>query len=206
MVHTEEPYKNSLNHEVRANPVTYLATLKSEFDLGWGDLVSYSQFRKQRAYAWTDLDGTSINYWNSIYREKEQTITQEFNLTNKGEGPFKWVAGLFYYNDIGFLSANAFNDFFNTGVDSTWIFTKAKVVTNSYAAFADGTYQFGEQWFLTAGARFTNETKSLHSSNGVAPFQTFQDEKTWNSFTPRVALRYAVTPTPTSMPQSARAS
>ena len=192
IINTLEPYETSLNFQSRANPVTYAGALKAEFDLGEMTFTSYTQYRDQDAEIAADLDGTTVQYWHVQYTETEETFTQEFNLTSTSEGPLDWVMGAFYYHDVGALTNNAFNDVFNTGTPSNWLYSDAEVETDSIAAFVDGTYQFGDRWWLTLGARYTVEEKTLHSENLLPPFQLFDDSTEWESFTPRAAIRYAL--------------
>jgi iron complex outermembrane recepter protein len=194
MVATTEPYKTSLNAPAKANPVTYSAGLKGVFDLGGMTLTSLTQYRDQDADIVADLDGTTVRYWQLEYDEQEETFTQEFNLNGSGEGRLDWVAGLFYYNDVGTLLNNAFNDFFNTGTNTSWLYSDVEVKTESAAVFLDGTYQLTDNLWLTAGGRYTSEEKTLDSQGLLAPFVQFTDSTRWDEFTPRLALRYGLTP------------
>jgi iron complex outermembrane receptor protein len=192
MVWTTEPYKTSLNYQSQANPVTYAATVTGRFDFDAVRLTSLTQYRDQDTSIRADLDGTTIRYWQLEYDETEETFTQEFNLEGRGEGPLDWVTGLFYYHDVGRLQNNAFHDFFNSGTNTSWLYSDVEVTTDSVGLFADGTYEFSDKWWLTAGARFTSEEKSLDSQGLLAPFVHFEDSTRWDKFTPRVALRYAL--------------
>lgn len=192
MVATLEPYDTSLNDESRANPKTSSAALKGVFDLGPITLTSLTQYRDQDAEIRADLDGTTIQYWQVEYDETEETFTQELNLGGSGEGRLDWVTGIFYYRDVGALRNNAYNDFFNTGTRTSWLFSDVEVTTESAAFFADGTYELTERLWLTAGGRHTSEEKSIDSQGLLAPFAQFSDSTRWNEFTPRLAVRYGI--------------
>lgn len=191
MIATTEPYKTSLNAQSRANPKTFAAGLKGVFDLGGVTLTSLTQYRDQDASIRADLDGTTVQYWQVEYEETEDTFTQEFNLGGKN-GALDWVAGVFYYHDVGRLQNNAYQDFFNSGTRTSWLYSDIEVTTDSIALFVDGTYQLADRWWLTAGGRFTSEKKSLDSQGLLAPFIAFTDSTRWDEFTPRVALRFGV--------------
>jgi len=191
MIATTEPYKTSLNSQPRANPVTYSAGLKAEFDFSAATLTSLTQYRDQDASIRADLDGTTIQYWQVEYEETEETFTQEFNLAGKN-GALDWVAGVFYYHDVGRLQNNAYQDFFNTGTPTSWLYSDVEVATDSIALFVDGTYQLTDRWWLTAGGRFTSEKKEVDSQGLLPPFEAFRDSTRWDEFTPRVALRYGI--------------
>lgn len=193
IIATLEPYKTSFNYQTKANPKTWAATLTGSMKFGEYDFNSYTQYRDQDADIRADLDGTTIQYWQTEYTEKEKTFTQEFNIGKSGAGRLDWVAGLFYYYDDGFLRNNAYNDFFNTGVQTSWLSSDATVVTRSIAAYADGVYALADTWWLTLGGRYTNEKKTLDSLGLLDPFIAFHDSHTWNEFTPRVVIRNAPT-------------
>jgi len=194
MVWTTDTYKTSLNNSVKANPKTYSAALNGQFNLGWANLSSLTQYRHLKADIRADLDGTTIRYWQVKYNEKQKTFTQEFDLTNSDGGVLDWVTGLFYYYDKGTLLNNAFNDIFNTGTNTTWLSSISTVTTNSFAGFADGTYQATDKLYLTAGARYTIEKKELDTEGRLAPFITFNGSQTWHRLTPRAAIRYELNP------------
>ena len=191
IIATREPYKTSLNTQTKANPVTWAINLTGDMSFGDYDFHSYTQYRDQDADIVADLDGTTIQYWQVQYNEKETTFTQEFNIGQAGVSRLDWVAGVFYYYDDGFLRNNAFNDFFNTGVQTSWLSSDATVVTKSIAGYADGAYALSDSWWLTIGGRYTSEKKSLDSVGLLPPFTTYNDSKTWNRFTPRIVLRHA---------------
>ena len=196
MESTTEPHETTLNAPSRSNPVTKMAGLTGTFDLS-GDLVltSLTQYRDQETTIRGDLDGTTIQFWQIEFDENEYTFTQEFNLSGGGEGKLDWVAGLFYYNDNGGLEFRAYNDYFNTGTQTNALHSYVEVDTESLAGFADGTYEVSDAFWLTAGLRYTSEEKTLDSQGLNAPFITFHGSETWDEFTPRIAARWALSPT-----------
>jgi len=87
--------------------------LKSEVDLGFADLTSYSagQWQNGReatnelAAAFPTNGSAPISpalqdaVTNADWFYHENTYTQEFDLSHQGKGPVDWVAGLYYYYD-----------------------------------------------------------------------------------------------------------
>ncbi len=89
------------------------AELKSEVDLGFATLTSYT------AGQWTSgreatnemaapfppngslplAPAVQVTVENANWTYHEQTYTQEFDLSHSGKGPLDWVVGLFYYHD-----------------------------------------------------------------------------------------------------------
>ena len=190
---TLEPYKTSLNAQSRANPVTRMGGLTGTLELGEGlVLTSLTQYRDQDASIRGDLDGTTIQFWQIEFDETETTFTQEFNLSRSGAGKLDWVTGLFYYADDGALLFRAYNDYFNTGIQTNALSSYVEVDTESVAAFADGTYQVADNFWLTAGLRYTSEEKSIDSEGLIAPFPEFSGSERWDEFTPRIAARWSL--------------
>lgn len=180
--------KTSLNYQPMANPVTKTAQLKGVFQLGDVTFKSLTQYRDQDADIRADLDGTTILYWNAEYEELEETLTQEFNFTGS-TGRLDWTAGVYYFDDTGSLTNNAWNDFFNTGVRSQWLLSESEVATESIGAYVDGAFQLSDNLWLTLGGRFTSEEKTLKSQGLLDPFTYFEDSTTWEEFTPRAVIR-----------------
>jgi len=87
--------------------------LKSEFDLGFATLTSYSAGQWQNGREATNelaapfpANGSApispalqVAVTNADWFYHENTYTQEFDLAHQGKGPLDWVAGVFYYYD-----------------------------------------------------------------------------------------------------------
>jgi len=159
-------------------------------------LTAYRDFRRDDQ---NDIDGTDFFNADLSYTERSETFSQEIQLGYDTDR-FKGVAGVFYFyeDDTGALNTDLNIDFYSTAVpvcrfDPTCRFGQGGTsLTNSYAGFAQGTYEISDQFSLTAGMRYTSETKELR--NGVAQsFLTIVNssgKKTWNAFTPRVGFEF----------------
>lgn len=91
-------------------------------------------------------------------------FTQELQLTGSGfDDRLQFVAGLFYFNERS-------TAFIGDYIFSSLFFRKdIRVGTDSYAAFAQGTYKLTDTLSLIAGGRLTHETKFIDIST-VADF------------------------------------
>jgi iron complex outermembrane receptor protein len=83
-------------------------------------------------------------------------FTQELQLTGSGfDDRLQFVAGLFYFNERS-------TAFIGDYIFSSLFFRKdIRVGTDSYAAFAQGTYKLTDTLSLIAGGRLTHETKFI---------------------------------------------
>jgi iron complex outermembrane recepter protein len=175
--------------------------ISGEIEVGLGDvtlksLTSYRDFDRDDQ---NDIDGTDAFNADLKFPEKAKQFSQELQA-NFSTDRFKGVAGLFYfYEDQEGTTLTHLNiDFYSTaiplcGFNPACQFSQGgRTKTNSYAAFAQGTYDLTEQFSVTAGLRYTSETKEL--IDGVAQsflfVQTSSGKKTWDSLTPRFGVEY----------------
>ncbi|MEO1038847.1 MAG: TonB-dependent receptor [Pseudomonadota bacterium] len=83
----------------------------------------------------------------------QDQLSQEFTLTSNFDGPTNFVAGVFFYNE-------------DVSLDSTFVLDFAiGVETQAAAIFGQVTHDLTETVTLTAGARFTDETKDFDGAN-----------------------------------------
>jgi iron complex outermembrane receptor protein len=112
--------------------------------------------------AWRDLDSEfardgdhSPHRISQFHDDLEQEqFTQEFQLLGSGDR-VNWILGAYYFNEDG--------DNVNTLDFTVSNFRSGGTFDNEAAAvFAQATYDFTEQWHLTLGGRYTDETKKFH--------------------------------------------
>ncbi len=90
------------------------------------------------------------------------------------------------------------NGFASTGLISQILYETQ--VTTSYAVFAQGDWEFKEDWTLTAGLRWTEEKKDFQAGQaylapsdreGLRNFPEYANlDKTWNKLSPKVGITY----------------
>jgi len=173
---------------------------------------SITAYRKDVGYTPIDFDATPKIDVDvpAIYRNKQ--FSQELQLV-LDKGPLQGVAGVYY------LNARAFDEFdvrLYTSLNGLTASTLGNIHTKAWAAFADFTYNFSEQWALSLGGRFTNDKRSayilaqtrlgggqpgLGGVNGfgvgtVLPPSTtdFTGSRTDKAFTPRASINFKPTP------------
>jgi iron complex outermembrane receptor protein len=200
---------NTPEQKVRAGGVA----LSGEFGItDWLKFKSITAYR--RDYSHTPIDFDALPYADvdvpAIYRNRQ--FSQEFQLV-ADKGPLQGVAGFYY------LNAKAFDVFdvrlYTTspaalpGLTAT---TRGDVRTKTWAAFADLTYNFSEQWSASVGGRFTNDKRhakvfranllnggapELGGSNGFGvgtqlgnPTSNFDGKRKDTAFTPRASISF----------------
>lgn len=135
--------------------------------------------------------------------EAEQ-FTQEFRVVSSFDGPFNFLAGVFYYDEESSSQtlithptlAEAQNvlglgeefEMFNVESDPT--------KTESLAVFAEGYYQLTEKTQVTAGLRYTDDKKSIRTRQILLTLidpEWVEAESDWQELTGRVSIDYAIT-------------
>jgi iron complex outermembrane receptor protein len=174
-------------------------------DLGFANLTSYTQYRKDSALNLQDLDASAASFFDIRLGIDDTTVSQEFLLNSKPGSPLQWTAGANYFQNLDTWSVDA-----SFGAAPFLPFGGSSTKSKSSAAFVDMTYELTSQLFLTAGARYShdvvadaffNSTFAETSYEGAdgnpvsligVPPQTKipVNDLTNNRFTPRVVLRY----------------
>jgi len=163
------------------------ATVEYAMDSGL-DFISITAWRSIDVHSWVDGDYSPLELAEFEQEQDQSQFSQEFRIASPSNDKFEWVAGLYYFNqefdsltdtfsgpDTIFAFGGAFFDpfFFSligqglTPTDyglpanSTLVVTTAGIETDSYAAFASGTYYFNEMWSLSGGLRYTKDKKDF---------------------------------------------
>ena len=162
--------------------------LKMKFDLGGVELEASTGFLDLLFDQETDSDSSNILLGNFPAIFKTQTLSQEIRLLSTGSGPFKWTAGVYFY-DFGGNSPFKIETSTNGATVTSTLNFFPQLSTRSYAGFAEGTYELAASLFLTLGGRYTTEDRSFTQIiNGQVIFGKV--EKSFNKWTYRAALRY----------------
>lgn len=179
----KSPKRVSLDNPGYARRKFDSLTMKFEADLGFADLTSYTGYRNDRIAQALDYDASVVPLNFSNWTVKDKTFTQELNLASKGDGRFNWVVGGFYMN---------FKDNYDFNVNGGDVFA-SKNTADSYAAFAEGTYELVDNLFVTVGGRYTHDKPCVAFNLQAAGFID-SGCTSFNDFSMRSVIRYEVTP------------
>ena len=107
-----------------------------------------------------DLDFGPYDYAYVDYSDQYEQTTQEFQLISPEFERFNYVLGLYYYQQEAFTSrmvevASEVRDFLPILVPGSSIDSVGTVDTESYALFANGSYDLAPNWQLTLGFRWS---------------------------------------------------
>jgi iron complex outermembrane recepter protein len=201
-----------------------LADLKLEFGFGDVGLTSVTSYVDRSVVVLRDasqltgsvtkdLGGTDAQArLNSpLYDTTDlQTFSQEIRLGSSGEGPFQWIAGVFYqqydreygqnlptpgYDALTQALVGLDSSDFNSPPDTPF-FSDLNYDFQQFAVFGEATYRFNPNWALTAGLRYYDfsEDRTLTFAGLFADVgYTNQPGSTESDgFSPRVILAYNV--------------
>ena len=180
--------KSAQNFPPLNRTIANAAYLRGEFKFSGVTLNSYTGYRAERAYERADLDGSSAPIFAAEWEQPLTTFTQEFTLAGSSER-LDWLAGAYYFHStakLPFFRVASFGGPFASTITS-------QVESDSYAVFADATYRLADPLFLTVGGRYSTERKDFTFQAASRPPEVTVNKR-WDSFTPRVALRYEIAP------------
>ena len=161
--------------------VTNAANLLMSYQFPWATLVSSTSYINEKTVYFEDDTlslGTEIPAALHLAPEAYQfggppnpavSYVEELRLVSASAHPFKWAVGGYYQNDD--LQVNRIDQFepgqaLSSLSPLTYL---AETKRTFYAAFGEATYDFNEQWHLTAGARYTYVPDTLTTTvYGVA--------------------------------------
>lgn len=183
--------------EIASGSVGEIFRLKSDVfqgtiraDLGFANLTSYTQHRRENFNSSVDLDFSGVDLLQMGIPNNNRTFSQEFLLTSAAGPKLQWTAGLFYFSN---------KDQYITTIDAAGNTPETRIrlggsstTTKSYAAFLDMTYELTPQIFMTVGARYAKDkvVDAYWNERFTAeevPVPNISDGR----LTPRVVVRYA---------------
>jgi iron complex outermembrane recepter protein len=152
----------------------------------------------------TDFSASQIGVDSQFTAAK--TFSQELQLLSRGDGPLTYVVGAYYFSDE--LRAVFINEQFATRIvrgvgapitstpGAAGFYDEQRAETDSVAAYGQGSYAATEKLKLTAGIRFTRDTKDFKFANAdaILPLSTA---------TPPVPLGAFITLNTSGIPASA---
>lgn len=120
-------------------------------------LTSITAYRKIDVAVSSDIDQLPINNVNSNpVTDYVRMTSQEFRITSPGDGPFRYVGGLYYYHQRG----TALRRIFFAGSLANGRVNEALAITNSYAGYVNADYDIASGLTLNGGIRYTYEKKN----------------------------------------------
>lgn len=177
----------SVGEFFRSKSDVFQGTIRA--DLGFANLTTYTQYRKEDVNSSIDLDYSGVDLLQLGIPNKNRTFSQEFLLTSAPGPKLQWTAGLFYFSNKD-QYITTLDNLGNS--DETRIrFGGSSTTTKSYAAFLDLTYEITPQLFLTAGGRYAKDkVVDAYWNPAFSSAEIAVPSISDNRLTPRVVIRY----------------
>jgi iron complex outermembrane receptor protein len=157
----------------------------------WLSIRSITAYRSADGYYRPDTDRTNLPIGALELPQYQDTFSQELTFSGPADGRWSWLGGLYFYH------SKAGNPFFRSysgdAPGGTVVADyRNEVITDSYAAFGELTWHVTDRLHLTAGGRYTTETKEFEFADIVraAGLRTGGGKETWDSPTYRLVARY----------------
>jgi len=167
------PYTSQQNFEANDKVHFWGGALTVNYDLDADyTLTSLSAYRESDYKTKYDDDITPYDIQTTDFDEDSNQFSQELRLVSPREDRYDWVAGLYYFTSDMSTNRKAFfgEDLYNLLIPALAPYAAAlkgvatipnKVNVDSWAAYVHGNYRFSDRWELTAGLRYTNESKDI---------------------------------------------
>jgi len=133
--------------------------------LGFANWTTVASWRTLDYDFSSDLDGTDaatnaliglpVSGLQTLAKERADSYALESRLSSLSDGPFSWVAGLFYNRDEVFRERETQQSATPTTINRFF----GNSTNDSYAVFGEAQYKFDFGLRLFAGGRFTQEKK-----------------------------------------------
>ncbi len=145
-----------------------LFNLLVTYDFGWGELLSSTSSVEMNNIAEWNAQGFLGGFLGTLLApweqdRKSENFAQEFRLTSAFDGPFQFIAGLFYtktdseFEQIIYFGGDPANNPLSNAFDPI-LFQQGWIPGSNQgkqkAIFGELTYDFNEKWQATLGGRF----------------------------------------------------
>jgi iron complex outermembrane receptor protein len=167
-------------------------------------LKSITAYRSLEPDNYVDIDASIYELGDVFVGVNQDQTSQEFQLLYTSDR-LEAVFGLYYFGEDITSDQTAWADSFLAYGPLPISFTRTvadDLNTDSYAAFAQGTWKFNDRFSGTLGLRYTDESKDYFRTTSTffgAPFQAlnstfeYKDDNSWTAWTPSFALDYKLT-------------
>jgi iron complex outermembrane receptor protein len=190
---TNSIYTSNSNGGTRANLDNYGGSLTAAYKFSGATLKSITAYRHLNTLTDKDNSASSVGLNTETDVDSQNQFSQELQLTGNSFGnKLHWTGGLYYFRETPNYQNNTVNfpglyqalqgafaalgqaQFQQTfGIPAPSVFAvnynlSGRTEVNSYAAYAQATYDLTDKLSVTAGLRYTNEDKTLTFSQTEA--------------------------------------
>ena len=172
-----DPYTIDTDQKTILDLTSTGASANIAYEFGSFTLKSIIGFADFEAIRTSDTDFSASTIGTDYQLTSAKTFSQEFQILSRGEGPLSYVVGAYYFDDElrgVFINEQVPRTIRGVGapvslpVAGAGFYDEQRADTTSIAAYAQGSYAVTEALKLTAGLRFTRDTKDFKFANAAA--------------------------------------
>ena len=182
-------------------------SLKADFDIGEaGTLSSLSSYSYTNGIINSEVDGAYSPACVAVFAcitpyvvefGPSKTWQQEVTFTSRDFGPMHFTVGGLYYRDRSDLSSwvnppLAGGELVGGAPYGAPYYTNTYVKTKAWAGFGEMTFNVTDALHLIGGVRYSWEKRAGFGSVLGGPLIEFGNNPEWDSWTPRVSIRYDI--------------
>lgn len=135
-------------------------TLELNSDFGFANLTylfGYRESEWRERSVRNDIPTGASAFSNGDFtsHQDHDQDSHELRLASTGDGPWQWVAGLYYFHETTYTAPHL--NFVNFGFTLDY---DLHASARTYAGFGEVTYELSDTIRITGGLRYTDDTKS----------------------------------------------
>jgi len=162
---------------------------KVTYSAGTFDLVGTTAYNTQRYSDTYDVDMNSSDYFAVRGTGALRDFSQEVRAQSTGDGPFKWLAGVYYDHGKTGDCGSCGNVLGGVALGGTSISQRnATTEYTAYAGFTDLEYTLSDHVVVGGGARYDEIKSELQPVTGASVSAKF------HGFQPKLTARYLFNP------------
>ncbi|WP_439620171.1 TonB-dependent receptor [Hyphomonas sp.] len=128
-------------------------------DFGFATLTSITSYVDGRFLNLVDADGSIVDLLHIDFASETEEFSQDLRLSSNGDTRFQWIAGLYHQSDD--ISINTVYRLFG-GPPAFPVLTQSyDQLRQSYAIYADGSYDLTDTLSVYGGVRYTQDKGKL---------------------------------------------
>jgi iron complex outermembrane receptor protein len=180
----DDPYTIATNWASQQALNDQSINLRTLYSPSWGTITEISSWRKLKLNVHSDGDLTSVFGSETFLKKGSESVSHELNYASPSGHRLTWVGGLYFYSDLA-----PTNIVVGVGPAITKVLAADAVTkTRAKAVYGEAYFDVSDSLRLTAGLRYSDETKSFIKRTAPAS----AGQVTFKSWTPRLAARYAL--------------
>lgn len=145
-----------INADAELENDSYGATLSMNLEMDRFTLTSITNFQQYDRVQPKESDGNPLLFVDLVFNSDVSQMSQELRLTSTSDGPFTWIAGVVFSKDEVSESPprTIYADDF-LGLRAYVDYTQKR---DSWSAYAQGDWRINDQWALSVGGRWIEES------------------------------------------------